>query len=103
MAGDLQGTGSICFSAGTPGHTWISDWLDAKAANLDRGWNFAWDGQAGLGHPPWGGGCQQKGGSARRSRAASANTLGKNLCYSKLPAESVRCLWRSLWGKRVCL
>ena len=30
--------------------------LDAKAANLDRGWNFAWDGQAGLGHPPWGGG-----------------------------------------------
>ena len=25
----------------------------AKASNLARGWNVTWDGQAGLGHPPW--------------------------------------------------
>ena len=27
----------------------------AKASNPGRGRNFTWDGQAGLGHPPWGG------------------------------------------------
>ena len=27
-----------------------------EASNLGRGWNFTWDGQAGLGHPPWKGG-----------------------------------------------
>ena len=25
---------------------------DAKASNLEQGWNFTWNGQAGLGHPP---------------------------------------------------
>ena len=27
-----------------------------RASNLGQGWNFMWDGQARLGHPPWEGG-----------------------------------------------
>ena len=39
----------------------------AKASNLGRGWNFTWDGQAGLGHPHGGG-----GGGGRQAERLSA-------------------------------
>ena len=42
-----------------------------KASNVGRGWNFTWDGQAGLGHPPWEG-----GGSPRMLRSAKQELWG---------------------------
>ena len=43
----------------------------AKASNLGRGWNFTWDGQAGLGHPPW-----RRGGSPGREAVCKGEGEG---------------------------
>ena len=64
--------GVLGASRKTPGPPKKSPPRTAKASNLGRGRNFTRDGQAGLGHPPWGGAGlrsgQGSGVSARGSR-----------------------------------
>ena len=51
----------------------------AKASNPGRGRNFTRDGQAGLGHPPWGGGggAEVRPGFLKGSERPEAGCLGE--------------------------